>query len=149
MSVEIRCDYRSRHGIAPIVSGIRVGTQCSPVNMYEVQVEFMEGDADGYKTHTIMFKNDGKATDHMIDFLNFLGRCVVAYPNGKGGCDDYTHVDEYSRFICDELDDHMVYDPEYTEVTSWHTHDGYTSSFKSARVFFYDSDGRKFYVNMI
>jgi hypothetical protein len=41
----------------------------------------MHGDADNYTTDV----SDFSAEDKMLDFANFILRCMVAYPNGMGG----------------------------------------------------------------
>lgn len=55
---------------------------------FYVTVEFMYGDADGYKKETYGPFTQ-KEKQYLINFLNMLEKCLAAYPNGRGGFDDY------------------------------------------------------------
>lgn len=136
-----------------VINSIRLGDMNrQPLDCYEVKITFMEGDADGYQYKTIRFKNDGKQTDHMIEFLNFLARCSVAYPNGKGGYDGFDHVDGYEKFVDWEFcDTDYDYDPKYTQLMNWpRFYDGDCSTdFECAEVFYYNPQGVKFKVELV
>lgn len=86
---------------APVFSGLVVGPIIdNPIEQYKVVITFMENDADGWPTQTITF-NKGEEAD-LTDMMNFLARCSVAYPRGKGGYDNYKHVEGYERWVVDE-----------------------------------------------
>jgi hypothetical protein len=65
---------------------------------FEVTVVHMHGDADNYTTDV----HDFKAEDKMLDFVNFILRCMVAYPNGMGGDDRFDEVEG-----CDRYEDYL------------------------------------------
>ena len=60
---------------------------------FYVDIEYMYGDADGYKTKTFgpFHLNQKK---YLMHFLNMLESCLNAYPNGRGADDDYEDVVE-------------------------------------------------------
>lgn len=60
---------------------------------FYVDIEFMYGDADGYTNRTVgpFYPNQ---KEYLIQFLNMLEDCLNAYPNGRGGEDDYEDVVE-------------------------------------------------------
>lgn len=106
----------------------------------------MHGDADGYETVELAFGLLER--DKLTDFLNFAGRCAKAYPRGKGGCDDYSHVDGYSAWVYNE-------DAEYDEGTNWDhviewpmTEGEYFASFKSVEVVYYNEAGQEYNVTI-
>jgi hypothetical protein len=55
---------------------------------YYVKIEYMHGDADGYAKRTWgpFYKGE---EDALLRFINMLEKALDAYPNGRGGCDDY------------------------------------------------------------
>ena len=60
---------------------------------YYVKIEFMYGDADGgTKKEFGPFYPEQKK--YLLHFLNMLEDCLNAYPNGKGGFDEYEEVVE-------------------------------------------------------
>lgn len=77
-------------------SKLKVGDVVKPEhkNEFEVRIKFMHGDADGY-TWDSLYTEDGKEA---LNALNFLARCLVAFPNGMGGQDDYSKVQGYEEF---------------------------------------------------
>ena len=60
---------------------------------FYVDIEYMYGDADGYKTKTFgpFHLNQKK---YLMHFLNMLESCLNAYPNGRSGFDDYEDIVE-------------------------------------------------------
>lgn len=63
-----------------------------------VELEWMYGDADGYKNVIVgPFPDNNK--NLFIDFLNTLELMEKAYPHGKGGCEDYYHISEVRKFL--------------------------------------------------
>lgn len=104
---------------------IKTATKPKYFNCYVVEVEYMHGDADHYQTEEDTF-GVNKRQD-LIDYLNFLERCLAEYPYGRGGSDDYDHIPGY-----DEM------------VSSWPCDDcGIQASLEGYEVFFYDSTGTK------
>lgn len=71
---------------------------------YEVTVVHMHGDADYYTTdvHDFSFEQE------MLDFVNFLHRCIALYPRGMGGDDGYWEVEGYHKY-----EDYLHQDNEY------------------------------------
>ena len=66
----------------------------------------MHGDADHYTTEIVDFKTENK----MLDFVNFILRCMVAYPNGMGGDDRFDHIKGYAKY-----EEWLYRDNEYCE----------------------------------
>ena len=58
---------------------------------FYVYIDFMYGDADGFVTRTYgpFYKNEDK---YLLEFLLMLDECLEAYPNGRGGYDNYEDV---------------------------------------------------------
>lgn len=136
------------------ITGIRLGKSNGPRDKYEVVVKFMEGDADGWQYRHIIFDNKPSHTDHMIEFLNFLTRCSVAYRNGKGGCDGFEGVEGYSTFVDVELSgeeiDYSEFEKYGTAVMDWPLVDWeYIADFECAEVFYYNVDGLRHDVDLL
>lgn len=65
----------------------------------------------------------------MLDFVNFILRCMTAYPNGMGGDDSYAHIEGHKKYQ-DYLHPNNPYcDGEATP--------------KIMEVFYYDKNGTK------
>lgn len=106
-------------------------------NKYKVHVTFMEGDADGYQHENVYFKL-GEEED-LIDFMNFMSRCAVAYPHGKGGYDGYEHVEGYDKWT-----EHSKYSFRWG-----YCYDGeVVCSFEAVEVTYFDDNGCEFKVAM-
>lgn len=125
------------------------------------EVKVMYGDADGYgKVKISGFKKDcEKSQAHMEDLVKTFEGMKAAYPHGRGGYDDYDHVEGFSRWFGGEiLDD---FRDEYEKMEKWEQRlywndwprdpagDGIQSSFKNYDVFYYDSLGNKHEVKVI
>jgi len=82
-------------------------------NIYEVTVKHMHGDADYYTTDVHDFKNQQK----MLKFVNFLMRCMAAYPNGMGGEDRFDHIDGFSSYEHHLHRDNQYYDGHATPIS--------------------------------
>lgn len=61
----------------------------------------MEGDADGSQEAKIKFDEDD--TTALKAFIMAATCCCNAYPNGRGGYDEYTGLPEYDAFFNDDL----------------------------------------------
>ena len=99
-------------------------------NTYEVTVKHMHGDADHYTTDISDFSSE----DEMLDFTNFILRCMVAYPNGMGGDDRYDRVEG-----CDKYEEYLFQDNEYC---------GGHASPDTMEIVYYDSGSVKWDVNL-
>lgn len=55
---------------------------------YYVKIHYMYGDADGYKDIEYGPFTEDKVV-YLLAFVNMLEECLSAYPNGRGGCDNY------------------------------------------------------------
>lgn len=73
---------------------------------YEVKVIHMHGDADRYTTDI----NDFSLPSEMLDFVNFILRCMAAYPNGMGGDDRYDHIKDYDKYEESLFSDNECFD---------------------------------------
>lgn len=69
---------------------------------YKLTINFMEGDADGYQTQTHIF--DENSIESLKQTIMAIARCNAAYPNGRGGYDEYDGLPEYDAFFNDDLD---------------------------------------------
>ncbi|MGL5579350.1 MAG: hypothetical protein ACRDCE_00025 [Cetobacterium sp.] len=135
-----------REVVAPVVTNITSivpASKSNPTNMYKVVVTFMENDADGYPTDTVYFAS-GKESK-MIEFLNFLGRCAVAYPNGKGGHDNYSHVEGFRDWVIDEDIPEEEQPDSCLEWAYWDWE--YCCSFEAVDVTYYDASGIEHHVH--
>jgi hypothetical protein len=68
---------------------IKLGKIIKPIkrkDVYKFEVKFMYGDADGYGSEIIYVEKNNPYLERFIDFLD---NCEKAYPNGRGGYDDY------------------------------------------------------------
>ena len=70
---------------------------------YRVEVDFMEGDADGSQSDTLEFyEDDANDMKNMSRFVMAVACCCAAYPNGRGGYDEYNGLPEYDAFFLEE-----------------------------------------------
>lgn len=123
---------------------------------YVVEIETMYGDADGYGQIVIGGFKPAQDEAHMVDLLDTLDRMGGAYPNGRGGGDDYNHVEGFERWFSIENIPKDEYEklPETIKSlsTDWeYSPDGYgfQASYEGYDIFFYDISGKKFKVDMI
>lgn len=67
-------------------------------NVYIVTVDTMTGDADDYHS----FKIEASSIDELREII--IGLCILvkAYPNGRGGYDEYCGT-FYDKYIADKL----------------------------------------------
>ncbi len=129
----------------------------SSAMVYMVEIETMYGDADGWgKIEVGGFPPTEEGEKLLVDQLDTLERMGMAYPNGRGGGDDYNHVEGFDRwFNCDDiLEDEWIAMPELLRElsTDWeYSPDGYghQAGYEGYDIFFYDISGKKFKVDMI
>jgi hypothetical protein len=100
---------------------------------YEVTVIHMHGDADHYTTNVSDFST--RDIDKMLKYVNFILRCMVAYPNGMGGDDGYWDIEGY-----EEHEEYFYQDNESC--------DGHASP-DSMEIVYYDVNSVKFHVNFL
>ena len=108
-------------------------------NGFYIEITFMFGDADGYQTEEMgPFSNEELPL--LCDALDTINRCMIAYPNGRGGGDTYNHVDGFEKWFDTDNEDapkqaiDMVYTPD-----GW----GDQAEFEYYHVFYYDN-GQKY-----
>lgn len=128
---------------------------------FVVEVEAMYGDADGYgEVEVSGFKRDcEKSKEHMEDLIKTLERMLKAYPNGRGGYDDYDHVEGFLKWfggeILEEFEEFYESLEEWEQRLYWNdwprdpSGDGMQSSMSSYEVFYYDEFGNKYEVAVI
>lgn len=123
-------------------------------NTYVVTICFMEGDADGYQYKEVVIKDEEK----LKEFVDFCFRCIVAYPHGKSGRDNYKHVEGYNRFVGDFDEDdweEFIGDEPHTKsdtiyIRSWPDVDWeWYTSFDSFKVEYYCANGLPHIVEII
>lgn len=125
------------------------------------EVEVMYGDADGYGLLEVSgFKKDcEKSKSHMEDLVKSLEGMRSAYPHGRGGSDDYDHVEGFSKWFGGEISDEFR--EWYENLEEWeqkfywndwpYNPDGYgvQASFEEYKIFYYDETGNKYEVELI
>lgn len=141
--------WRDNEWAAPdteVYTDIVIGKQASRTkhrNKFVVTIQFMYGDADGSGTEIVVFKETEKPL--VIEFLNFLARCGNAYPGGRGGCDDYNHVEGWDKWCSGECEENI---PQL----DWQGDpacDGAQASFRGATMFWYNSEGVPFLCDLV
>jgi hypothetical protein len=78
---------------------------------YEVDIEYMIGDADGEEHEIIEFMDKPKDVKKMKVFILAIAGCCAAYPNGRTGSDEYGCLPEYDAIYSEEYNDDNL--PEY------------------------------------
>lgn len=121
------------------------------INAYVVECEAMYGDADGEGILEVGGFAKGKDEIYLEDFLGFCERMKVAYPHGRGGYDDYNHIEGFDKwFDADNLADEDYHAlPEKVKFLSTYwlndpQGDGMQASFEGYKVFYYDEQGIKY-----
>lgn len=83
-------------------------------NLYELVINYMEGDADGSQKTKIRLSekdyNDEKIQRLFHELINTVEGCNNAYPHGRGGYDEYHAVPGYSKFFQEEYDEDELFD---------------------------------------
>ncbi len=79
---------------------------------YKFTIDFMHGDADGYDREVLTFEEGDIGKYEGIILATVI--CCAAYPNGRGGYDEYNGLPEYDAFFCEDvgIDDYDHLDPE-------------------------------------
>lgn len=118
---------------------------------FYVHIDFMYGDADGFVTRTYgpFYKNEDK---YLLEFLSMLDKCLEAYPNGRGGYDNYEDVVK-SLEIWTDCNCSDEIDNKFKEVIDridfrWETcPDGYgcQASIESYEVKFFDLTDKQYH----
>lgn len=122
-------------------------------NKYFVECEAMFGDADGEATVIVGGFLKGRDEEVLEDFLLTCERLSNAYPNGRGGGDEYNHVEGFNRWFQVESLERDEWDslPEVVQILSadWVMEPdgmGHHATFEGYEVFYYDENGVKFNV---
>lgn len=137
------------------------------VDTYEVDIEFMEGDADGSPHEVIRFPREATLSEPFKSNLEALLRsvqaCVKHDRKGRGGIDEvrdvlreYKHIKDWGRFCSNERDpehdgvdeDDLEGVDEYSggdvlgyEIPSDET--GFYAKYRGLTMSYYDAQGRK------
>lgn len=131
--------------VAKKLTNISIGDK-APIQHWDtfvIRITFMHGDADGFETEEVSLSE----ADEVIELLNFLERCKVRYPHGKGGSADYTDVEGYSRFVEHEGDE----DEDIRPITQieWPYEDGeWCSSFYKYTISYFNKEGQEMQVKL-
>lgn len=87
-------------------------------NLYELVIDFMEGDADGYQKTKVQISEEDYSNEDIQrvfhELINTVEGCNNAYPHGRGGYDEYYGVPGYSKFFKEdgEFDEDELFDDE-------------------------------------
>lgn len=85
-------------------------------NLYELVIDFMEGDADGYQKTKVQISEEDYKNENLQrifhELINTVECCNNAYPNGRGGYDEYHSVPGYSKFFQEEVEEDELFDDE-------------------------------------
>lgn len=128
----------------------------TPTNCYIVECKAMYGDADGYGQLDYGEFKFGRDEDILVEFIEFCERMKNAYPHGRGGYDDYDHIEGfYKWFNQDDMDNDEweTMDERIKKFCNFYwlrdpQGDGMQASFKGYKVFHYDVTGAKFNVTV-
>ena len=97
----------------------------NPKSLYVVTVDTMEGDADDYH----VFEITTESVDELKEIIIGMEILCNAYPNGRGGCDEYCGK-FYEEYVSEEL----------------YSYEGFNDSIQSFSVNYYDENGNEFNV---
>ena len=134
---------------------INIGNKVkTPIDSYVVEVETMYGDADGWGRVIVGDFKIGEE-EYLEDLLKTCERMDEAYPHGRGGWDNYNHVEGFNKWF--SIDD--TTDEEYDSMSArmkelaseWEfdpQSDGSHASFYGYNVFYYDKNGVKHSVSV-
>lgn len=69
-----------------------------PKSAYEVTIDYMIGDADGWNTSTKLFTD----MEELKQFIIWCEVLALQYPDGRGGCDNYGDLPFFEEHFEDE-----------------------------------------------
>jgi hypothetical protein len=149
-----------------------------PQEEYEIVLDFMEGDADGYEAIHFKFGKgrleEPEFMKELEEFLVCVNECIRKDSRGRGGFEDYSeliseyaHINNWSKF-CHEAfydvdDEELLEDYEWTqeEVDNYRDgirpffsymvptySDGWFDSYEDIEIYFYDANGDRFPVTV-
>ena len=121
----------------------------------------MGGDADAFFYPEVLVDKDNP---YLERFITFLKACSKAYPSGKGGYEDYSHIPDYALFCSEDYPDEMIingtlvkfsneteelFDQEYEKCGisfEWESSYDYfgESSFRGVTVSYFDENGDQY-----
>ncbi len=136
-------------------------------NTFEIELDFMKGDADGTKYVRFYFPDD-KINDPLFlkdleDFLLSISECIKLDSRGRGGFDDlesaighYGVVSNWAKY-CEtvggnvedeeyEENEWTLFDSESPFIYDIPTDEGWYTSYHGLKLYFYNEDGTKFEV---
>ena len=136
---------------------IVIGKAIQPVihrNEFKIDVTFMEGDADGYQQEVFFVSAAAENHKNIKEFLRFLEACDVAYPQGKGGYEDYKHVRGYKKYCLfkdmETEESETFVEPDHMQFQfKWPGNDyDCFMSYDSYIITYFGDDGREFEVKI-
>ena len=115
---------------------------------YLLVIDTMIGDADGNEDVEVgVFSNEEL---HLLqEVIETCDRMIAEYPHGRGGYDDYGHVQGFERWFTENGDDYE--DIEHLAPFEWPGHPGYSdieNSIKGYELFYLDN-GEKYKVKIV
>lgn len=123
------------------------------MNQFEVVIDFMEGDADGYEDLKFNFEEnlstDKKFMDDFKEFWICTNECIELDGKGRGGLESlkdlynhYSGIENWSKFVGDsEFESFFKYVIPTCNYGMFH-------SYESVLIFYYDKNGDKFPVKV-
>lgn len=134
-------------------------TKEAPKDVYKFETHVYFGDADMYQTLIFFIKDQNRA----IEFADFLtNQLSVAYPNGRGGGDEYDYanspdVPDWNIWFGDgsyydeESDEYLESDiqPEFPEEWPSNWEMGGEASYDWTKITYFDENGREFEVETV
>lgn len=107
----------------------------SRLNVFELDVVYMHGDADGYTRNRHVYENTEEGIKDLLGHGAFLYNCMTKYPHGMGGEDGYWDVKDFDKYGEEEI-------PRDNPYCSGHAH------VESFGVIYVDPDGVEFPVTL-
>lgn len=122
---------------------------------FVIEVKGMYGDADGYGSLSYgPFHHTEQ--ELMTSFIEFLDRMAAAYPHGRGGYDDYYHVEGFKEWMdADSLtqEEYDALPKRIKELSQYWLNepqgDGMQASYNGFKVFYYNPYGVKYDVEVV
>jgi len=149
-----------------------------PQEEYEIVINFMEGDADGYKDIHFKFGKERLEEPEFMkeleEFLVCVNECITKDRKGRGGFEsysdlisEYSHISNWSKFVPEAFEDvedeELIEDYEWTQeevdnyrdgIPPFFSHmvpsysQGWFDSYRNLYIYFYDANGDRFPVTV-
>lgn len=116
---------------------------------YLLIIDTMIGDADGYDTVEVGCFQENEL--HLLEeVIGVCDRMIEAYPNGRGGDDDYNHIEGFEKWFTEDYEDNIE-NIEHLAPFQWsYSTDGYymQNSIEGYKVVYLDN-GEEYEVDII